>query len=1296
MNVVKTMSENEESVTVLEEETTTKDSTKTTATASEADQVITSTASIPQQEPATEEQSRVEDGKVAVNQTRFGDRRPAFRLPQGKIQIHPFITKLSNSEAETTTRIVHPFLHQIKPTIPTSNNVTETVVSTEETSSTTIQSTTESTPSPIPTRPSLFGKFNLLSKNRPNFLPVTSDRSRELDPESVGFTESAVSTESVVSTLPTPTAKKSRPTPASVIKTENNFLKSFNRPRFTLPSRITAVKNEEEVENDENIIDTEVNTKGLKSPKISPRLSKPTFSRPNLLAETLKDDIENSVETENPSPNLRFKPSFIHSSILGDSSKVPVFSTIEKPRPKRLPSPFSGSRSSLFSNRFTKPSLEPTTASTTTAVVAEEEDIKEDGTTTTTISNRETTSTEKQTVGDLIAQLNGEDTDEDVAVTLRPKAFKPKFGSSNKIREKLKAELAVEKENGGEKEEENEEKDDDIDDVNFAADELYNTATEPTAARANPTRFSPTRLVPNRESSVSRSETRPSNERTNRNRLKTRQRTLSATTKPIVNNNFDVTEEDIFKPTVVSPESHRTNDILESLVTVDNMHAGDTESENNIVTAKSPFQVLENSAENQAHDLVNDNQPEINFRQLKPDLLPTDPQTFNFEQETTIDEQMEFGLTVTEEMILPTTQAPRALGNVPSTAEAFLPTVQEPMFLPTVRKSSDPFPSSAPEPSSTESTDRRVRIRTRGRQPVVNRAPQQQQEPLGPAQRTVTRPIQDRQRVRERARTPVGFTEGHSSESETTESVRTVPQRLVSRARTIPNTPVFTPRTSGKINQNLRIRGGGRRRVSTAPEQEEPVTPEKPEQEGTTESRPRGKEVVSIEDITTVETTEEVDTTVAVVSKQELDSDIEITTVTSGGFVPKDGAQTRNKLREKLNQELKNNRTRQFVFSSSEVGEDFSLTQVPVPGSERNVPDHFQDMASLPGSERKVEDTFQDIVPIPGPERKVPDLFHDMVPVTELELNVSDQLQTMTLPEDNESKTETPNTSSSLYEADSVSKDGEKETYIDENIAAEDREEETAEEEEDVVEPEIETAAPRQGRRFNPVRSELNRSKPNVKSNLPNRRRLINQSESLRTVVYDPRSARQVDIEGFMTEATVSLRRPGRSTLSSAGFTEKPMQPADFEDSSVSSLTERTEKKSEFLIKPFLLRGGKGERKLFSGYKTEINTGSVPEKKSNEKTAGPNPSIDDFVEKKEDRKSELNLAAKGSFSDFETKAKKFGLSKPGKPFHFSKTFEFGSKGTDERLSGVKVHRGGTPFPLRLSAFLNPRCLNPTS
>ena len=54
--------------------------------------------------------------------------------------------------------------------------------------------------------------------------------------------------------------------------------------------------------------------------------------------------------------------------------------------------------------------------------------------------------TEKQTVGEILAHLKGEDgEEEEEPATLRPHNFKPKLGVSNKIREKLRREKEAKK-----------------------------------------------------------------------------------------------------------------------------------------------------------------------------------------------------------------------------------------------------------------------------------------------------------------------------------------------------------------------------------------------------------------------------------------------------------------------------------------------------------------------------------------------------------------------------------------------------------------------------------------------------------------------------------------------------------------------------------------------------------------------------------------------------------------------------------------------------------------------------------
>ena len=843
VSVVKSVSESDSSITLIQHQTTPMSKEEPKETTTLIDEITTLKNLVSDYTSTSTKET------IPVSEKERTTIVPTFKT-------HPFSNSHKNNSSPLGHQKVHPFLNQIKslnspPGFPnhlSTNGITIVPWNTTASfSNANISSTTNSIITTASTVPSLFGRFSFLHKGkRPDFKLATKPT------KSTKSTTLSDSQSSSQAEKHSPLTSSPKPKP---VTTESSFLKSIQsrlighrRPPFNsfLSKKSYKKAHEDASEKLSNEISVTEKTKSTQSvsletkPSFSSRFSKknrPSFRRPNQ------------------------RPSF---SELGSTSTREPPTIIEKPRSKRLPSPFGGTRpqSSFikprpFSNRFFKPSSEKPTSPQDT--------------------DQSSTTTEKQTVGDIIAQLNGESEDEDKPATLRPKAFKPKSGISNKIREKLQAELAEgKKESGG---------DGNIPDI-IDIKEIRESTTASTTVNIRSfnrdstlQRILPTRIANTERKSSgnrrfsSKTHLQPRTRLRSRTKIQTTSSPSTSTitsftsvqeeTNPEISNGEKVlTENDIMDKlglTVVRTEQPDTtidSEELEVKGIVDIVHDGEslTTSENEVLPTQSPFQVLIDANDNNdesddhVHDIVHEHHPEIHFRHLKPDLLPEEPRLSTEELGSgvsiDISDVLEESHQTSNEMFLPTTLPPRVIPievadtkeNVPATAQAFLPTVdQAPTggFLPTVSRASSRSRGAPRQQSSTQasrtpvSQSRRNKLKLRRRNRVENEVKTSQETVTSRPRDSVSVP-RTRLRTRTRSRTRVSSTKTDDTETqkEETQEQKTVPsrrisnpRRLVSRARTN-SAPVFRantqkPRASFRNNQRLRIRGGGRRSTET-------------------------------------------------------------------------------------------------------------------------------------------------------------------------------------------------------------------------------------------------------------------------------------------------------------------------------------------------------------------------------------------------------------------------------------------------------------------------------------------------
>ena len=791
-----------------------------------------------------------------------------------KSNLHPF--RASNDIRKSNSTFghhkIHPFLHQIKsPIHATTKEFIEFRSNVTLNNATTVV-TTPSTASTLAS--GLFNRFSFLNKGkgkRPEFSPKSQQSSTS--------TPSTSPSQSSISSLPK-------------FKSLSSRLAGFKRPSFR-PSSLkkTSPKEHEDISNE--IEDT-----------VKPKTTKSTFS-------FKKSNFLNRFKSKNAL--LRTSTSDQDSNSFKESSRL-----VDKPRPKRLPSPFGGTRpESLFKPRPShrlfgqSPATQRTEASLAT-------------------------STEKQTVGDIIKQLNGDAEEEAKPATLRPHSFKPKFGVSSKIREHLLAELAEVKE--------------DTESSKEGSVASTESSSKPSSVQ-----------IPKRLSSLSRKHLSPLS--SGNTRLRSRNKLRPTGTDSIKTNGGSnvLTESSLsgkLGVTVVSPP--RANHVAEARVThdslgtvVDIVHDRETlttkELENS--STDSPFQVLlEGSNDNidadlmgdedhddHVHDLVHEHHPEIHFRHLNPDVLPT----------ASLDTVDTADTDPLPAMFLPTMPAhvdqsiEDEITSVPvATAASFLPTVDENKVTdatearPVARsrgrsryrartspsRSSSAAASGSSRPAIAE--QRRVQIRRRNRGEVArdNTKTEPEQSKVKSPAAGSRRVLTQRQRFRSRSQSTQAVAEKTSASAASGSSRFTNPRRLRSRAR---------PASSSNPRGPGRTRGRGRLTSRTTTEREPEVESELTQTQAVTENTIT---VTDIEDkqeqilegkFTTVEiatTTEGVVTTLTINDNNEENSEFdqettqqvsteEISTLRPGKFKPKFGSDTRNKLREALRQELLANKT---------------------------------------------------------------------------------------------------------------------------------------------------------------------------------------------------------------------------------------------------------------------------------------------------------------------------------------------------------------------------------------------------
>ena len=793
-----------------------------------------------------------------------------------KSNLHPFraADNISKSNSTFGHHKIHPFLHQIKSPIQATTKGFTDLYKNVTLSNTTTAGTSLSTPSTSAT--GLFNRFSFLNKGkRPDLNPKSKQSSKSTDATS-------------------PSLSSSRPK----FKSLSSRLAAFKRPSFrpsTSSLKKTSSKEHENISNE--IDDTD-----------KPKTTKSTFSfkKSNFLKRFKSKNTLLKASTNNQDSN---------SSKDKDSGKL-----VNKPRPKRLPSPFGGTRpESLFKPRPSHRLFGQSTASQGTEVSP-------------------STSTEKQTVGDIIKQLNGDVEEEDKPATLRPHAFKPKFGVSSKIREHLLAELA------------------EVKDDSEISEEVIGAPTESSFRTSSV-------QIPKRLSSLNRNRLSPLSS----GRLRSRSKLKSTGSDSMKTNggSNDLTESSLsgkLGVTVVSPP--RANHVAEARVThdslgtvVDIVHDRETltTKELEYSSTDSPFQVLlEGSNDNidadlmgdedhddHVHDLVHDHHPEIHFRHLNPDVLPTAALDTVDTADTDSDSPAMFLPTMPAHGVSDQSLEDDRSSAPKATAASFLPTVDEINVTEaaearTVARSrgrsryrarTSPSRSSGAASGSSRpaiAENRRVQIRRRNRVEVArDNTEAEVSESKSPASASRRVPSR-RQRFRSRPRSDSAQAEKTSEPSASKPSRFTNPRRLRSRSRPASSSNQKAP----EARAPARTRGRGRLISRTTTEREPEVETELKETAVT-------ENIVTVTDIedkqekilegkfTTVEiatTTEGVVTTLTINDNNEENSEFdqettqqvsteEIATLRPGKFKPKFGSDTRNRLREALRQQILANKT---------------------------------------------------------------------------------------------------------------------------------------------------------------------------------------------------------------------------------------------------------------------------------------------------------------------------------------------------------------------------------------------------
>ena len=1021
----------------------------------------------PQEEETTQQVDEKDETVSEINlfpaRTRFGEKRPGLF----NLQHHAESPEIKN---KTLSKPIHPFFNQIRSSSHNPRNISKFFNSTTISPFTLGSSSTSTSlaPSTATSRASLFGR---LSRNRFNPFSTSGEKSSPVTEESTELIEASEETEpdnliepSTESPAPntTPATTDREETKSKLLKNLKSRLSNFKRPRPFSRNSITQTKEKEEEgekENSEDITEEENDiTEEVDEEEDSEDLN----------------TIEDLVDKPKPSSvtSLLRRPSFIRpslNSLTPQEFKVPVSSPVEKPRPKRLPAPFSGSRSSLFSNRF-KSRPEITSEPVRTEPIITE--LTQDDTNDQNLDNK--------SVGDLIAQLNQDENIDESSATLRPRAFKPKSGVSNKIREKLQAELSKDEDDENQNEEDMEEEDKEVLPVQSSTEAETSGRVLPVRrrvfSRLESTSSSPPPVF---NSAISRFRTR---QRLQSSKLSPSSSSSSSSPAPVVSTQTSITDttEEILYSTDILDIFDQTIDTTEvQETTVDTMHVGDIDS---LITTITSFQVSD--SQDSVMELSTDPSPT-----LSQVLVLVTQSTLTTDEDTTTAPGVE--------------STPDTMEPIPFTAPVFLPTVDQTVFLPTLSRDSEPSSSvsnsiTTPETISTSTQPSRSRSRAQVRgnlRTVQANNIQTGDQPRQDEASEIRTPVRFRARVRTQ---PISGSTEKTENTELSEVPRSSgtsshsPRRFISRTNSFDSTPEFK---SGRkrLNQNLKVRGRGR--STAAPELLETIPPEaEPELKNIEEPvvKPArgkgkvGKDVVStaVENIYTGEL--QVDSPVTVVSTdQELDSDA--STSRTRGFTPKFGDTTRNKLREKLLQEL--NKTREFEAKEGS-------TEMPLEKVEEDEYRIIDEVNNKPAEERKGG--------------------------------------------------------------------------------------------------------------FRPTPHSILRPRAHKRPDLD-----FSRSEDYQ----DPRLKRQNE-DLFVTEASFSsLRRAGRSTLGSQGFTENPLKLQDLEESSITSLIQDKDFNPTG-IKPFLLRGGKGERNLFpSRYSEEtehieksskpdiyLKFNSVPQKESLLKT----------------------------------------------------------------------------------------------
>lgn len=947
VNVIKSVSDSATSVTLssdsieyktlssdpTDDSTRSKFDTDTTATPvtevySPATESSSETAPIPftapQEEETIQEVDKKEEIVSEINlfsaRTRFGEKRPGLF----NLQHHAESPEIKN---KTLAKPIHPFFNQIRSSSHNPRNISKffnsTTISPFTLGSTASSSTSTSlAPSTATSRASLFGRF---SRNRFNPFSTSGEKSSPVTEESTEVSEASEETEpenltelSTEYPAPntTPATTEREETKSKLLKNLKSRLSNFKRPRPFSRNSITQTKEKEEEDEKEN--------------------SKEITEEENNITEDVDEEedtadlntIEDLVDKPKPSSvtSLPRRPSFIRPSLNSLTPlefKVPVSSPVEKPRPKRLPAPFSGSRSSLFSNRFKS---RPEIASEPVRAEPIRTELVQDDTNERNL--------DKQSVGDLIAQLNQDENIDESSATLRPRAFKPKSGVSNKIREKLQAELSKDGEEETQNEEDMEEEEKDILTVQSSTEAETSGRVLPARRRVfSRLEISSTSPPPVFNSAISRFRTRQRLQSSQISPSSSSSFSSSSSPAPIVSIT-DTTEEILYSTDIldISDQTIDTTEVQET--TVDIMHVGDIDS---LITTIPSFQ-------------VSDSQDSV--MELSTDPSPTLYQVLVLATQTTLTTD-EDATTAPDVESTPDTMEP-----VPFTAPAFLPTVDQTVFLPTLSRDSEPsssFASSITTPetilTSTQPSRSRSRARVRGNLHTVQAnnvqtgdQPRQASEIRTPVRfraRVRTQPISESTENTENTKlSEIPRSSGSSSHS---------PRRFISQTNSFDSTPEFK---SGRkrLNQNLKVRGRGR--STAAPELLETTTPEaEPELRNIEEPvvKPArgkgkvGKDVVSTAEENIYTGKLQVDSPVTVVSTdQELDSDV--STSRTRGFTPKFGDATRNKLREKLLQEL--NKTREF-------GAKEESTEMPLNIEEEDEYRIIDEVNDKPREERK-------------------------------------------------------------------------------------------------------------------------------------------------------------------------------------------------------------------------------------------------------------------------------------------------------------------------------------------------------